>query len=71
MEMQFKKICLDILRKVTIVSDDFNCHGVLIPDFVHGTRLSYVLGTKSCCVVDDLGCMRISERHRRLLAKEQ
>ena len=29
-------------------------------------KLSFVLGTISCCEIDDLGCLRIFERCRRL-----
>ena len=59
-------------RKISIVSDvfkvmgsSFQTLGALIEN-ARLPKLSFVLGTISCCDTDDLSCLGIFERCRRL-----
>ena len=70
--MQFGIDVLSFFRKIAIVSDVFK---VIVSSFrtlgaatekARLPKLSFVLGTISCCEVDDLSCLGIFERCRRL-----
>ena len=75
-EMQFRKIHLEILWKVASILDDFMVMGSFFQSFsqsldaatekVPMPMLSLVLGTKRCCVIDDQSCMGIFERCQTL-----
>ena len=70
-EMQFG-ICLDFFRKIAIVSDVFKVIGSSFQTLgaakekARLPNLSFILGTKSYCEIDDLSCLGIFERCRRL-----
>ena len=59
-------------RKIAIVSDVFKVMGSSFQTLGAATekalspKLSFVLGTISCCEIDDLSCLGIFERCRRL-----
>ena len=58
--------------KIAIVSDVFNVMGSSLQTLGAATekarlpKLSYVLGKISCCEIDDMSCLGIFERRRRL-----
>ena len=70
--MQFGIDVLNFFRKIAIVSDVFKVIGSSFQTLGAATekvrlpKLSFVLGTISCCEVDDLSCLGIFERCRRL-----
>ena len=64
-------MCLDFFGKIAIVSDVLKVMGSSFQTLGAATqkaclpKLSFVLGTR-ICEIDDLSCLRISERCRRL-----
>ena len=68
----WNKYVLIFFRKVAIVSDVFKVMGSSFQTQGAATRkarlpkLSLVLGTISCCEMDDLSCLGIFERCRKL-----
>ena len=70
-EMQFGIDVLSVFRKIAIVSDVFKVTGSSFQALGAATekarlpKLSFVLGTISC-EIDDLSCLGIFERCRRL-----
>ena len=70
-EMQFGINVLSFFRKIVIVSDVFKVMGSSFQTLGAATekaclpKLSFVLGTISC-EIDDLSCLGIVERCRRL-----
>ena len=71
-EMQFGINVLSFFQKIAIVSDAFKVMGSSFQTLRAATekarlpKLSFVLGTISCCEIDDLSCLGIFERCRRL-----
>ena len=71
--MQFGIDVLSFFRKIAIVSDVFKVIGSSFQTLGAATekarlpKLSFVLGTISCCEIDDLSCLGIFERCRRLV----
>ena len=71
--MQFGIDVLSFFRKIAIVSDVFKVIGSSFQNLGAATekarlpKLCFVLGTISCCEVDDLSCLGIFERCRRLV----
>ena len=71
-EARAQKISFEMFRKETRLSQDFNEVGSsfqLIGAATEKARLprfSLVLGIKSCCEVDDLSCLGMLEKCRRL-----
>ena len=67
-----KRYVLRFLRKEARLSQDFNVVGSAFQIMGAATenarlpRFSLVLGIESCCVVDDLSCLGILEKCRRL-----
>ena len=72
-EMQFGINVLSFFQKIAIVSDVFKVMGSSLQTLGAVTekarlpKLSFVLGTIGCCKIDDLSCLGISERCRRLV----
>ena len=71
-EMQFGIDVLCFFWKIAIVSDVFKVIGSSFQTVGAATekarlpKLRFVLGTISCCEIDDLSCLGIFERCRRL-----
>ena len=71
-EMQFGIDVLSFFQKIAIVSDVFKVIGSLFQTLGAATekarlpKLRFVLDTISCCEIDDLSCLGIFKRCRRL-----
>ena len=63
---------MNYFRKIAIVSDVFTVMGSSFQtvgaatEKAHLPKLSFVVGTISCCEIDDLGCLGIFERCKTL-----